>query len=101
MSPSIEAVWRLEATRLIGALLRAGAHVALPEDCAHDALVAAMHRWPSEGWPDRPGAWLMTAAKLPVEQPSVLPVLVLLPGATSTLALAEAVGTVFHGFSIS
>ena len=63
MRPSIEAVWRLEGTRLIGALLRAGADVALAEDCVQDALVSAMQRWPTEGWPERPGAWLMTAAK--------------------------------------
>ena len=63
MTASIEAVWRLEATRLIGALLRAGADVALAEDCVQDALVAAMQHWPTQGWPQRPGAWLMTAAK--------------------------------------
>ena len=63
MRPSIEAVWRLEATRLVSALLRAGADVALAEDCVQDALVAALQRWPAEGWPESPGAWLMTAAK--------------------------------------
>ena len=63
MTPPIEAVWRLEARRLTGALLRAGADLALAEDCVQDALVAAMQHWPAEGWPERPGAWLMTAAK--------------------------------------
>lgn len=63
MTVSIEAVWRLEATRLTGALLRAGADLALAEDCVQDALLAAMRHWPTEGWPERPGAWLMTAAK--------------------------------------
>lgn len=63
MTASIEAVWRLEATRLTGALLRAGADLALAEDCVQDALVAALQHWPAEGWPERPGAWLMTAAK--------------------------------------
>jgi RNA polymerase sigma factor (sigma-70 family) len=63
MTPSIEAVWRLEARHLTGALLRAGADLALAEDCVQDALVAAMQHWPVEGWPERPGAWLMTAAK--------------------------------------
>ena len=63
MTPSIEAVWRLEARRLTGALLRAGADLALAEDCVQDALVAAMQHWSAEGWPERPGAWLMTAAK--------------------------------------
>lgn len=63
MTPAIEAVWRLEASRLTGALLRAGADLALAEDCVQDALLAAMQRWPGEGWPERPGAWLMTTAK--------------------------------------
>lgn len=63
MTPAIEAVWRLEASRLTGALLRAGADLALAEDCVQDALLAAMQRWPAEGWPERPGAWLMTTAK--------------------------------------
>lgn len=63
MTPSIEAVWRLEARRLTAALLRAGADLALAEDCVQDALVAALQNWPAEGWPERPGAWLMTAAR--------------------------------------
>lgn len=63
MTPAIEAVWRLEATRLIGALMRTGADLALAEDCVQDALVAALQCWPTEGWPARPGAWLMTTAK--------------------------------------
>jgi RNA polymerase sigma factor (sigma-70 family) len=33
------------------------------EDLAHDALVAALERWPESGVPDNPGAWLMAAAK--------------------------------------
>jgi predicted RNA polymerase sigma factor len=63
MTASIEAVWRLEARRLTAALLRAGADLALAKDCVQDALVAALQHWPAEGWPERPGAWLMTAAK--------------------------------------
>jgi predicted RNA polymerase sigma factor len=49
MTPSIEAVWRLEFTRLTGALLRAGADLTLAEDGVQDALVAAMQQWPAEG----------------------------------------------------
>lgn len=63
MTATIAAVWRLEATRLTGALLRAGADLAQAEDCVQDALLAALQHWPAEGWPERPGAWLMTAAK--------------------------------------
>ena len=37
--------------------------VGLAEDLAQDALVAALERWPQTGVPDKPGAWLMAAAK--------------------------------------
>lgn len=59
----IAAVWRLEAPRLIGALMRVVHDIDLAEELAQDALVTALERWPSSGVPDNPGAWLMTAAK--------------------------------------
>ena len=31
---------------------------------AQDALVSALQQWPKSGIPDKPGAWLMLAAKL-------------------------------------
>src|SRR5262245_27747250 len=37
--------------------------VGLAEDLAHDALVAALEKWPGSGIPENPGAWLMAAAK--------------------------------------
>ena len=37
--------------------------VGLAEDLAQDALVAALERWPRDGVPDNPGAWLMATAK--------------------------------------
>ena len=60
---AIEAVWRLESTRLIAALVRIVRDVALAEDVAQDAIVAALAAWPETGIPDNPGAWLMTTAK--------------------------------------
>jgi len=33
------------------------------EDLAQDALVAALETWPATGVPERPGAWLMAAAR--------------------------------------
>ncbi|WP_136707610.1 RNA polymerase sigma factor [Agromyces sp. H66] len=60
---AIEAVWRLESTRLIAALVRIVRDVALAEDVAQDAIVAALAAWPATGIPDNPGAWLMTTAK--------------------------------------
>ncbi|MFI5957706.1 RNA polymerase sigma factor [Cryptosporangium sp. NPDC051539] len=60
---AVEAVWRIEAARLIGGLARLVRDVGTAEDLAQDALVAALEQWPAEGIPDNPGAWLMTIAK--------------------------------------
>lgn len=60
---TIEAVWRIEAARLIGGLVRFVRSVDRAEDLAQDALLAALERWPKTGIPDNPGAWLMTTAK--------------------------------------
>ncbi len=60
---SIEAVWRIEAPRLIAGLVRHVRDIGLAEDLAQDALVAALETWPTNGVPDNPGAWLMTTAK--------------------------------------
>jgi predicted RNA polymerase sigma factor len=37
--------------------------VGLAEDLAQDALVAALEQWPESGVREKPGAWLMAAAK--------------------------------------
>ena len=60
---AIEAVWRIEAPRLIAALARVVGDVGMAEELAQDALVAALEQWPHDGVPDRPGAWLMATAK--------------------------------------
>jgi RNA polymerase sigma factor (sigma-70 family) len=59
----IEAVFRIEWARLVAGLARMVRDVALAEDLAQDALVAALERWPESGIPDNPGAWLMAAGK--------------------------------------
>ncbi len=60
---TIDAVWRIESTRLIAGLARFVRDVGVAEDLAQEALVAALEQWPEEGVPDNPGAWLMTTAK--------------------------------------
>ena len=60
---AIDAVWRIEAPRLIAGLTRIVRDVGLAEDLAQDALVVALERWPESGVPDNPGAWLMATAK--------------------------------------
>jgi len=60
---AIDAVWRIEAPKLIAGLTRIVRDVGLAEDLAQDALVAAVEQWPESGVPDNPGAWLMATAK--------------------------------------
>jgi RNA polymerase sigma-70 factor, ECF subfamily len=60
---AIEAVWRIEAPRLIAGLARIVGDVGIAEELAQDALVAALERWPESGVPRNPGAWLMGTAK--------------------------------------
>jgi RNA polymerase sigma factor (sigma-70 family) len=60
---TISAVWRIEAPRLLGGLIRVTRDIDLAEDLAQDALVSALEHWPASGLPESPGAWLMTAAK--------------------------------------
>jgi len=60
---AVHAVWRIESARLIAGLARWVRDVGLAEDLAHDALVAALERWPESGVPENPGAWLMATAK--------------------------------------
>ena len=60
---AIEAVWRIESPRLVATLARMVRDVGLAEDLAQDALVAALETWPESGIPERPGAWLVTAAR--------------------------------------
>ena len=60
---AIDAVWRIEAPRLIAGLTRIVRDVGVAEDLAQDALIAALEKWPASGVPDNPGAWLMATAK--------------------------------------
>src|SRR3954470_7563648 len=60
---AIDAVWRIEAPRLIAGLARIVRDVGLAEELAQDALVTALNEWPNAGIPANPGAWLMAAAK--------------------------------------
>ncbi|HEX4356427.1 MAG TPA: RNA polymerase sigma factor [Pseudonocardia sp.] len=60
---AIEAVWRIEAARLIAGLGRLVHDIGQAEELAQDALVAALEQWPAGGVPENPGAWLMAVAK--------------------------------------
>jgi len=48
---------------LTAALVRMLGDFELAEEVVQDSLVAALQKWPEQGIPDKPGAWLMTAAR--------------------------------------
>jgi RNA polymerase sigma-70 factor (ECF subfamily) len=60
---SVEAVFREEWGRLLAALVRTLGDLDFAEEVAADALATAVARWPTEGVPNRPGAWLLTVAR--------------------------------------
>ena len=60
---AITAVFRIEQAKLVAAIARMVRDVGLAEEIVQEALVAALERWPAQGIPENPGAWLMTTAK--------------------------------------
>ncbi|MFE9729833.1 RNA polymerase sigma factor [Streptomyces sp. NPDC005863] len=58
-----ETVFRMESPRIIAGVTRIVRDVGIAEELAQDALVAALARWPEQGVPENPGAWLMATAK--------------------------------------
>src|SRR5712672_1118061 len=60
---TILAVCRIEQPRLITGLSRMLRDVPLAEDLTQETLIAALEHWPVSGIPEKPGAWLMAAAK--------------------------------------
>ena len=56
-------VFRAEVGALTASLVRVLGDFEVAEEIVQDALLVALERWPSEGIPERPGAWLMTVAR--------------------------------------
>ena len=60
---SVAAVFREERGRLLAMLVRQFGELDLAEDAASDAIEAALERWPIDGVPATPVAWLLTTAR--------------------------------------
>jgi RNA polymerase sigma factor (sigma-70 family) len=58
----VAALLRRLAPQVLGAVVRRYGHFDLAEDAVQEALLAAATRWPKEGNPDDPRAWLITVA---------------------------------------
>ncbi|HYU83776.1 MAG TPA: sigma-70 family RNA polymerase sigma factor [Kribbellaceae bacterium] len=52
-----------ERPRILGGLIRSTGDWELAEDCLQDATERALSRWPRDGTPDNPAAWLTTTAQ--------------------------------------
>jgi RNA polymerase sigma-70 factor (ECF subfamily) len=59
---AVEAAFREEWGRVVATLIRRTGDWDLAEESAQEAFAEALRRWPAEGVPRRPGAWLTTVA---------------------------------------
>jgi RNA polymerase sigma factor (sigma-70 family) len=60
---AVEAVWRMESARIVGALARYTRDFALAEDVAQEALAEALVGWATAGIPDQPVSWLLAVGR--------------------------------------
>lgn len=60
---TVEAVWRIDSARIIGALVRYTGDFELAEDVAQEALSQALVSWPRDGIPGSPAGWLVSVGR--------------------------------------
>ena len=60
---TVDAVYRSESRRVLATLIRLLGDFELAEEALHDAFAAAVERWPRDGVPAKPRAWLVSAGR--------------------------------------
>src|ERR1041385_8378342 len=60
---AVDSVFRTESRRVFATLVRLLGDFDLAEDALHDAFAAALEKWPKEGLPSNPRAWLVSAGR--------------------------------------
>jgi RNA polymerase sigma-70 factor (ECF subfamily) len=60
---AVAGAFRTERARVLATLIRLTGDWDLAEECVQDAYEKALRRWPVDGVPGRPGAWLTTTAR--------------------------------------
>nr|WP_200933395.1 sigma-70 family RNA polymerase sigma factor [Leifsonia sp. Leaf325] len=60
---AVEAVWRIESARIVGALARYTGDFSLAEDLAQEAVAEALVSWSVDGVPNQPTGWLLTVGR--------------------------------------
>ena len=63
MRATVDAVYRAESRRVLATLIRLLGDFDLAEEALHDAFAAAVERWPRDGVPENPRAWLVSAGR--------------------------------------
>jgi RNA polymerase sigma-70 factor (ECF subfamily) len=63
MRDAVDAVYRAESRRVLATLIRLLSDFDAAEEALHDAFSAALERWPREGMPANPRAWLVSAGR--------------------------------------
>ena len=63
MTPELGRVYREEWGRAVAILTRVLGDIQLAEDAVQDAFTTALERWPRDGSPSNPGAWIVTTAR--------------------------------------
>jgi len=59
----LDSVYRAESGRILATLIRLLGDFDLAEDAMQDAFAAALERWPKDGVPENPRAWLISTAR--------------------------------------
>ena len=59
----IEAIYRAESRRVLATLIRLLGDFDLAEEAMHDAFIAALDAWPTDGLPHNPRAWLVSTGR--------------------------------------
>ena len=63
MTPQVEAIYRSESRRVLATLIRLLGDFDLAEEALHEAFFVAVQRWPLDGVPDNPRAWLVSTGR--------------------------------------
>ncbi len=63
VAAAVATAFREEWGRVVAAVIRTTGDWDLAEECAQDAFARALERWPRDGIPHHPGAWLTTTAR--------------------------------------
>jgi RNA polymerase sigma-70 factor (ECF subfamily) len=60
---AVERIFREESGRILASLIRYCGDFDLAEEAMQDAITIALERWPRDGVPDNPAAWITTTAR--------------------------------------